>query len=334
MSASRVRRLVGTVLSTSASNLARKCGHEGQTVLREAISVHACGSQISGHGAASPWAARFFASAVGRSPSAGLGGNGMPVRALLEVPSSCRQFFRDGQLRAYSSAFRSQRGRVDIGARARQNQARRLWTIVISGTLVAGFIIVVLNTFQENMMFYITPSQALEKYYIDPSKNKFRLGGLVLEGSVHHSTSGTEMEFIVTDLANEILVRYRGALPDLFREGHSVVAEGYLRPLDSYPGRLQAANDPSADLAEKAKEAGCYFTAVEVLAKHDEKYMPKEVAAAIEKNKAAQEEKQLALAGALAQTTALQESAPPPSAGGKRKGVSQTPVVVQGYEIR
>lgn len=68
----------------------------------------------------------------------------------------------------------------------------------------------------------------------------------------------------------QILVRYRGALPDLFREGHSVVAEGYLRPIDSYPARLEATNDTSAALAEKAKQVGCYFTAVDVLAKHDE----------------------------------------------------------------
>jgi cytochrome c-type biogenesis protein CcmE len=53
---------------------------------------------------------------------------------------------------------------------------------VLAGTLVSGFIIVVLNTFQENLMYYITPSEAMEKFFKDPSKNRFRLGGLVLEG--------------------------------------------------------------------------------------------------------------------------------------------------------
>lgn len=55
--------------------------------------------------------------------------------------------------------FATRAGRVDVGARARQLQARRLWTIALSGTAVAGFVIVILNTFQENLMFYITPSQ-------------------------------------------------------------------------------------------------------------------------------------------------------------------------------
>lgn len=68
----------------------------------------------------------------------------------------------------------------------------------------------------------------------------------------------------------QILVRYRGALPDLFREGHSVVAEGFVRPFDQYPGDLSAGADQHASLTAKAKESGCYFAAIEVLAKHDE----------------------------------------------------------------
>jgi len=227
---------------------------------------------------------------------------------------------------------------VDIGARARQLQARRLWSIALSGTAIAGFVIVILNTFQENLMYYITPSQALEKFFLDPTKNRFRLGGLVLEGSVHHFKNSTEMEFVVTDLANEILVRYRGALPDLFREGHSVVAEGFVRPFDLYPGNLATGADQHASLTAKAKESGCYFAAIEVLAKHDEKYMPKEVAAAVAKNKAMQESRE---APALVTTTAVAAAAatavpppPPPSAGGpKKKGVAQAPAVAQRYEI-
>ncbi|KAG0625294.1 hypothetical protein M758_2G042800 [Ceratodon purpureus] len=229
--------------------------------------------------------------------------------------------------------FATRAGRVDIGARARQNQARRLWTIALSGTAVAGFVIVILNTFQENLMFYITPSQALEKFFLDPTKNRFRLGGLVLEGSVQHFKNSTEMEFVVTDLANEILVRYRGALPDLFREGHSVVAEGFVRPIDQYPGVSSSSGDQHASLTAKARETGCYFAAIEVLAKHDEKYMPKEVAAAVAKNKAMQEGQEVP--ALLATTPAPVAAVPPPPSGGgpKKKGVAQAPAVAQSYEI-
>lgn len=71
-------------------------------------------------------------------------------------------------------------------------------------------------------------------------------------------------------MLGQILVRYRGALPDLFREGHSVVAEGFVRPFDQYPGDLSSNADQHASLTAKAKESGCYFAAIEVLAKHDE----------------------------------------------------------------
>ncbi|GJP36747.1 hypothetical protein CLOM_g21221 [Closterium sp. NIES-68] len=120
---------------------------------------------------------------------------------------------------------------VDIGARARARQTQRMWTLVIGGGAVAGLAIFAMNSFQENLMFYITPTQALEKFAENSSANRFRLGGLVKEGSVRIPAGSIEMEFVVTDLATDILVRYRGALPDLFREGHSVVAEGFLRPL-------------------------------------------------------------------------------------------------------
>lgn len=234
--------------------------------------------------------------------------------------------------------FATRAGRVDVGARARQLQAQRLWTIALSGTAVAGFVIVVLNTFQENLMFYITPTQALEKFFLDPKKNRFRLGGLVLEGSVQHFKNSTEMEFVVTDLANEILVRYRGALPDLFREGHSVVAEGFVRPFDQYPGDLSSNADQHASLTAKAKESGCYFAAIEVLAKHDEKYMPKEVAAAVAKNKAMQENQEMpallttSATPVAAAAAAAMPSLSPPSQPMK-KGVAQAPAVAQSYEI-
>lgn len=65
-------------------------------------------------------------------------------------------------------------------------------------------------------------------------------------------------------------MRYRGALPDLFREGHSVVAEGFVRPIENYPGIQDSTTSEHTAIVERAKECGCYFAATEVLAKHDE----------------------------------------------------------------
>ncbi|KAJ7980761.1 cytochrome c-type biogenesis protein CcmE [Quillaja saponaria] len=170
---------------------------------------------------------------------------------------------------------------VDIGARARQLQNRRLWTYALTFSCIAGFIVIVLNNFQDQLVFYVTPTDALQKYSSNPSKSKFRLGGLVLEGSVVHPASSPEMEFVVTDLITDILVRYQGSLPDLFREGHSVVVEGFVKPFTDEIRKEVSTKSVSG----KARSGECYFAATEVLAKHDEKYMPKEVAAAIEKNK-------------------------------------------------
>ncbi|RZR90076.1 hypothetical protein BHM03_00017895 [Ensete ventricosum] len=171
---------------------------------------------------------------------------------------------------------------VDIGARARQLQNRRLWTYALTFSCVAGFIVIVLSNFQDQLVFYITPSDAMQKFAANPSKNRFRLGGLVLEGSVVQPTpTSSEIEFVITDLVTDILVRFEGSLPDLFREGHSAVVEGFLRPLDD-SGRSAPVGSV---VSEKARSGGCFFKATEVLAKHDEKYMPKEVAEAIERNK-------------------------------------------------
>lgn len=171
---------------------------------------------------------------------------------------------------------------ADIGARARQLQSRRLWTYALTFGCAAGFVVTVLATFQDQLVFYLTPTDALARFVSDPSKTRCRLGGLVLEGSVAHpSSSSSEIEFVVTDLVTDVLVRYEGALPDLFREGHSVVVEGFLKPLT---------DDLRADCAgrkvsDKAREGECFLRGTEVLAKHDEKYMPKEVGEAIERNK-------------------------------------------------
>lgn len=175
--------------------------------------------------------------------------------------------------------------RVDIGARARQMQTRRLWTYALTFSCIAGFIVIVLNNFQDQLVFYVTPTDALTKYNSNPSKNKFRLGGLVLEGSVNHPANSSEMEFVVTDLITDILVRYEGSLPDLFREGHSVVVEGFVKPMEDAVRKEAGVSAKIVSVSGKARGGECYFSATEVLAKHDEKYMPREVAEAIEKNK-------------------------------------------------
>lgn len=110
----------------------------------------------------------------------------------------------------------------------------------------------------------------------------------MLEGSVAHPASSSEMEFVVTDLVTDILVRYQGSLPDLFREGHSVVVEGFIKPITEEIKNVKS----EKSVSENARSRDCFFSATDVLAKHDEKYMPQEVAAAIEKNKKMLEEQQ------------------------------------------
>ena len=127
--------------------------------------------------------------------------------------------------------------------------------------LIAGGVLVlalaaafVLNAFQSNLVFFFTPTQVLNG---EAPKNKiFRIGGLVKEGSLQRD--GTDVSFVVTDTAQEIPVRYSGLLPDLFKEGKGVVAQGRLN------------------------EQGL-MTASEVLAKHDENYMPPEAQHALDK---------------------------------------------------
>lgn len=113
----------------------------------------------------------------------------------------------------------------------------------------------VLTAFSENLVFFHSPSDVVEKQIA--ADRRFRIGGLVLEGSV--KKDGLTTEFVVTDLRNTVPVRYTGLLPDLFREGQGVVANGKL-------------------------DAQGRFVASEVLAKHDENYMPPEVADALKKS--------------------------------------------------
>lgn len=109
----------------------------------------------------------------------------------------------------------------------------------------------VLKAFRQNLVFFVTPSEIVSGQA--PAGNRFRLGGLVAPGSVQREPGG--LRFTVTDGAQNVVVSYQGPLPDLFREGKGVVAQGRL--------------------------AGLQFVADEVLAKHDENYMPPEAAAAL-----------------------------------------------------
>ena len=112
----------------------------------------------------------------------------------------------------------------------------------------------VLAAFQENLVFFFTPSQVAANEV--PQGRTFRIGGMVTPGSVKRQADGVTVQFAVTDTAKDVTVVYRGLLPDLFREGKGVVTQGKLGP-------------------------DGVFQASEVLAKHDENYMPPVAADAI-----------------------------------------------------
>lgn len=133
---------------------------------------------------------------------------------------------------------------------------RRLLFVLLGLAAVSVATALVLNALQGNVTFFFSPSQIQAGEA--PRHAAFRLGGLVEPGSVRRTVVGKSLDvhFVVTDGAHSVPVRYRGLLPDLFREGKGVVAAG----------RLQD---------------GQGFVATEVLAKHDENYMPPEAAAAL-----------------------------------------------------
>ena len=131
--------------------------------------------------------------------------------------------------------------------------------IILMFLLVSAVVVVfvVLKSLEENVVYFFSPTEIYNKENISINK-KIRVGGLVKEGSLINNQ--TLINFIVTDLNNEIIVSYNGPLPNLFKEGKGVVAEGKL----------------------KDKK---YFIADKILAKHDENYMPPEVSKALEKAK-------------------------------------------------
>ena len=137
------------------------------------------------------------------------------------------------------------------------------------GLLVLGVAtVLILNAFQSNLVFFFTPTQVVNGEA--PQGHSFRIGGMVEDGSLVRENDGLTVRFIVTDTAKRVPVTYKGILPDLFKEGKGAVAQGKLN------------GDGT-------------FVASEVLAKHDENYMPPEAAEALAKAKAsgAQQSKSL-----------------------------------------
>jgi cytochrome c-type biogenesis protein CcmE len=130
---------------------------------------------------------------------------------------------------------------------------------VVLGILggVAAAVTLAAMASRENIMFYYDPSQVAAGQA--PADKRFRIGGMVVKGSVQRQPGDLRVRFVLSDFAHEVPVEYSGVLPDLFREGQGIIAHG-------------------------AMNAHGAFVADEVLAKHDEKYMPPEVAASL-KNK-------------------------------------------------
>ena len=129
--------------------------------------------------------------------------------------------------------------------------------LILAGLAAIGVAVaLVLNAFQSNLVFFYTPTEIADGKA--PTGRAFRIGGLVQPGSLQRTGNGADVVFVVTDSARDIRVAYTGILPDLFKEGKGVVAQGTI-------------------------QADGSFRANEVLAKHDENYMPPEAAEALER---------------------------------------------------
>lgn len=134
---------------------------------------------------------------------------------------------------------------------------RRLSFILLGLATLGVAAALVLTAFEDSIVYFHSPTDIATKADLQKDR-RLRLGGLVKTGSWKKKSDGLTHDFLVTDTLNEIRVAYKGILPDLFREGQGVVMEGRLQPDGS-------------------------FRADEVLAKHDENYMPKEVADSLKK---------------------------------------------------
>lgn len=128
---------------------------------------------------------------------------------------------------------------------------RRLLAVTAIVTGVAAATTLAMLAFEDNLLYFYNPTQV--RAGEAPTDRMFRIGGMVTEGSVQRTEGSLKIRFVVTDYRESIPVNYEGLLPDLFREGQGVIAHG----------RLTASGE---------------FVANEVLAKHDENYMPPEVA--------------------------------------------------------
>jgi cytochrome c-type biogenesis protein CcmE len=133
---------------------------------------------------------------------------------------------------------------------------KRLFFVSFGLALLGGAVALALVALQDTVTFFFTPSQAAERSIA--AGQRVRLGGLVEEKSIKKLEDGVSTEFRVTDRAKAVTVRYKGVLPDLFREGQGVVVQGAFQPDGS-------------------------FVASTVLAKHDENYIPKELADELKK---------------------------------------------------
>jgi cytochrome c-type biogenesis protein CcmE len=136
---------------------------------------------------------------------------------------------------------------------------KRLFVVLaILGGVAASVSLAVMAS-RENIMFYYDPSQVAAGQA--PLQKRFRVGGMVVKGSVQRKPGDLTVRFVLTDFAHQVPVEYTGVLPDLFREGQGIIAHGTI-----------------------GSDGG--FVADEVLAKHDEKYMPPEVAASLKQKSA------------------------------------------------
>ena len=140
---------------------------------------------------------------------------------------------------------------------------RRLMVVLVGLLALGAAAALVLSAFEDNIVFFFNPSELAGKT-LAPGQS-IRVGGLVEEGSITKLEDGLTTTFVITDMATTLAVRYIGVLPDLFREGQGVVAEGSLGP-------------------------DGIFVALQVLARHDETYMPPEVAQALKDSGHWQEE--------------------------------------------
>ncbi|GJD06877.1 Cytochrome c-type biogenesis protein CcmE [Galdieria sulphuraria] len=166
------------------------------------------------------------------------------------------RFATGSSLGSSSSAADS---KIDWRVRVRRAQRKRLYYLVGGMAVFATLVYSALFAFEDRLMYFLTPTQTLAKVATLRPESRFRLGGVVVNGSFMLNEKEKFAEFVVTDLENEIPVLFKGdTFPDLFGEGKSVVAEGYLRD-------------------------GIFY-ADKILAKHDEYYIPKSVQESINRN--------------------------------------------------